>query len=317
MREFTMSTLPSTDGENILAVYTMLPPDKEKIGVVQLVHGMTEHIARYRHFAEFLSDAGYIVVGNDHLGHGKTSENGGKDGYFGRKGSHLFVLRDIVKLMEQTKSLYGDLPYFIFGHSMGSFFTRVLCYTYKSKMPTGVIISGTGGPNSSIKSALFMSDVFRILRGQYGYSKMLNNLAFKGFNLGIKEPRTDLDWLTRDESVVDIYIKDKKCMFKFTTSALHELFSIHYKANEPSLVMRTPKDLPMLFISGTEDPVGLYGVGVAEAFELYQKAEIKDLTLRLYPDARHELINETNKDEVFAQLLTWLNAHNKNDSATN
>ncbi len=316
MRDFKMSTLPSTDGVNTLAVYTMEPDGAPYKGIVQLVHGMTEHIARYRHFAEFLCDNGYIVVGNDHLGHGKTSDNGGEDGYFGKKGSHIFVLRDVAKLMEKTRERFGNLPYFIFGHSMGSFFTRVLCYTYKSKLPNGVIISGTGGPNKSINSALFFSDLFRVLKGAHSHSKMLNDLAFKGFNLKIKEPRTAMDWLTRDEAVVDIYVEDKKCMFKFTTSALHELFSIHHKANNKDLVAKTPKTLPMLFISGNEDPVGLYGVGVAEAFEIYKQAGIEDLTLRLYPDARHELINETNKDEVYAQLLDWLNAHNKNNNDT-
>ncbi len=313
MQEFIIETMPSSDRINTVAVYRMEPIGQPAIGIVQITHGMTEHIQRYRHFASFLCDAGYIVVGNDHLGHGITSDLGGRDGYFGKKGSHQFLLSDLKNLFDDTKKRYGNLPFFMFGHSMGSFFARVFCYTYNS-LPDGLIISGTGGPNKLALAAMKMADVQIALKGDISYSKMLNDLVFKNFCINIPQPRTPMDWLTRDAEVVDIYMADKKCTFSFTTSALLELFTINHKANKLKNIRKTSKNLPIIIISGEADPVGLFGAGVVETYEMYKKAGIADLTIKLYPQARHELHNELNKEEVFSQLLSWINAHNKNDN---
>ncbi len=313
MQDFLIDTMPSSNMINAIAVYRMEPIGKPAIGIVQISHGMTEHIQRYREFANILVNAGYIVVGNDHLGHGKTSDLGGKDGYFGKKGSHQYILSDLKNLFDETKKRYGNLPYFMFGHSMGSFFARVFCFTYNS-LPDGLIISGTGGPNSLGVVAMRLADIQIALKGDVSYSKMLNDLIFKNFCLKIPEPRTSMDWLTRNTEIVDTYMADKKCTFSFTTSALLELFTINNKANNLKNIRKTPKTLPIIILSGEEDPVGMFGAGVVETYEMYKKAGILDLTIKLYPQARHELHNELNKEEVFSQLLSWINAHNKNDN---
>ncbi len=315
MREFVIDIMPSSDSTNTIAVYRMEPEKGHAVGIVQIVHGMTEHVERYRDFANLLCNVGYIVVGHDHLGHGKTSDMGGKDGYFGKKGSHQYLLSDIKNLFDDSKKRYGNLPFFMFGHSMGSFFARVFCYTYDT-LPDGLIISGTGGPNPLSGFAVRLADFITSTKGDHAYSDMLNDLAFRNFCVKIKNPRTTMDWLTRDPEVVDRYMADKKCTFKFTASALMELFTINNKANKLSNVRKTPKSLPIIFISGEEDPVGLFGSGVIEAYTLYQKTGIKDLSLKLYPDARHELHNEINKEEVFDQLIGWINAHNNHDNTT-
>ncbi len=216
--------MPSSDRQNTIAVYRMEPINKKAIGIVQICHGMTEHLQRYQALANKFCDAGYIVVGNDHLGHGKTSDNGGRDGYFGKKGSHQYILSDIKNVFDDSKKRYNKLPYFIMGHSMGSFFARVFCFTY-NVIPDGLIISGTGGPNPAMRAAIRLADVVTAVKGDISYSKTLNDLAFKNFCIKIVDPRTTMDWLTRDPEIVDKYIADKKCTFQFTTSALMELFT--------------------------------------------------------------------------------------------
>ncbi len=315
MQDFIIDSMRSSDNVNTIAVYRMEPINISPIGVLQITHGMTEYLERYKEFANMLCNAGYIVVGNDHLGHGRTSDNGGMDGYFGKKGSHKYMLGDLKNVFDRFKKEYNGLPYYLFGHSMGSFFARVFCFTYK-ELPDGLIISGTGGPNQMSKAAIHLADALSKVKGDKGYSPRLNDLAFKSFCNRIESPRTQMDWLTRDADIVDRYVADKKCTFKFTVSALSELFMINYQSNLLKNVRKTPATLPILFISGEEDPVGLYGAGVAEAYELYRKAGITDLKIRLYPKARHELTNEINKDEVIAQLIDWLGAHVKDDTTT-
>ncbi len=315
MQDFIIDSMPSSDNENTIAVYRMEPKGIKPIGVVQIAHGMTEYINRYKAFANNLCDKGYVVVGNDHLGHGKTSDNSGSDGYFGEKGSYKFLLGDMKIVFDRFKKEYEGLSYFLFGHSMGSFFARVFCFTY-NELPTGLVVSGTGGPNPAGKFAIHLADTITKIKGPLGYSDMLNDLAFKSFCNRIEKPRTQMDWLTRDTDIVDRYVADKKCTFKFTTSALVELFTVNYRSNLLNNIRKTPKNLPILFISGEDDPVGLYGVGVTEAYNLYKQAGVIDTQLKLYPQARHELTNEINKDEVIAQLIDWLNAHNLHDTTT-
>ncbi len=308
MQDFTMSRLRSSDNMGDLAVYTMLPQGKEPIGIVQISHGMTEHIGRYKLFANELCDAGFIVVANDHIGHGLTSDYHGMDGHFGGKNSHLLVLCDLRNVMHMTKEQYPGLPYFMLGHSMGSFFARTFAFTYKKDVDklSGLIISGTAGPNRKRKAAALMTNFLCFKDGEEALSPRMDLLLLQGFNDNFGEIVTGVEWLTRDKEIQNIYIKDKKCTFKFTVSSYRELIKINGTSNTARYIARTPQDLPVLFISGDKDPVGGNGTGVKNAYKLYEEAGVKDLTLKLYEGARHELLNETNREEVVEYLLNWL-----------
>lgn len=283
-------------------------PDTAPIGVVQICHGVAEHISRYDAFARFLAEHGFVVAGNDHLGHGKSVADVEKQGYFGEHGGWELVVGDIRKLYERLREQYFSLPIFLFGHSMGSFLARTYIIRYHDG-PDGVILSGTG-QQSPLLLATGLTTANAVIRrhGAQHKSKLLNDLSFMGYNSRYKPNRTEFDWLTRDEAVVDAYIADPDCGYVCSAGLFRDMMTgIKYISSAKNL-HRMNKDLPIYFIAGDDDPVGEYGKGVLRAYNGFLKAGLSDVTLKLYHGARHEILNEISRDEVYADVLNWLEA---------
>lgn len=284
-------------------------PEQEPKAVVQLAHGMTEYIDRYEEFAEFLAEQGILVVGNDHLGHGQSVKSMDDLGYFAEKNGDRVLVQDMLKIVKMTKKTYPDIPYVIFGHSMGSFLTRLFICCHGSEVD-GAIICGTGNnPGGLMKAAMGICKGMAAVKGWRHRSKMLHSMMFGTFNKRFTPNRTECDWLSRNEASVDAYVTDEKCGFLFTLNGYYNLFLSMWKVVRKEYQERMPKNLPVLFVSGEKDPVGGDGKGVQEAVKQFQACGMQDVECILYPEDRHEILNEVDRDHVFADVMDWLNAH--------
>lgn len=295
-------TFPSTDGlTNIHAIEWK--PEKEIIAVVQIVHGMIEFIERYDRFANFLNEQGIYVIGNDHLGHGKSVSHPDKLGYFAENGNECLI-KDLHTLQVMTQARFPDVPYIFLGHSMGSFLTRQYIEIYGESL-SGAIIMGTGNqPNSVLKAAQSVCKTIAKAKGWSHKSKFVSNLALGNVNKKFEPARTKNDWLTKDEKIVDQYNEHPWNNFEFSVNGFYCMFKgIEYANNH---IEDIPKDLPILFVSGKDDPVGNFGMGVKEVYDAFKKAGIENIQLRLYEHDRHEILNETNYKQVQNDIYAWL-----------
>ncbi len=281
-------------------------PDGEVRGILQIVHGMQEYIERYADFARYMNEQGFLVTGNDHLGHGTSIRSEEYYGYFAEKDGDRKVIADIRRLYRMTSEKYPDLPYFMLGHSMGSFLAREYIALYGSSL-TGAVISGTAWHGTA--ESLFgmgLCSVMAFFKGWRYRSKFVNDLAMGSYNKRIDPVRTPEDWLSRDEAVVDAYRADKRTRFMFTLQGYYTMFKVLLFISRRSNYGRTPADLPVFFIAGQEDPVGNYGSGPKRAAAHLQEAGVRDVTCRLYPQDRHEVLNELDRDVVYADTLQWI-----------
>lgn len=304
----TMSfTYKASDGVEIYA--KKWSTDEKPRAIVQIAHGMAEHIERYDDFAKSLLASGFIVYGNDHRGHGKTIGTNGTLGYFDDEQGFEKVANDMWTLTEIIEKEYPDIPIFLFGHSMGSFLSRRYIQLHGNRL-AGVILCGTGGdPGIVGKIGKLLASREVKKRGRRTQSPMLNNLIFGNYNKPFRPGRTDFDWLSRSEPEVDKYIEDPLCGEVFTTGFYYDLLDGLAVINKPDNIRFTPSDLPIFLISGSEDPVGNHTKGVLQAYRAYQRAGIKDITNKFYEGARHELLNETNKEEVYEDVIGWIESH--------
>ena len=277
-------------------------------GVVQLVHGIAEHVSRYDHLAKFLNENGFVVVGEDHMGHGGSIEGGSTQGYF--DGGWLTAADDTYALCEKTGAEYPGVPYFIYGHSMGSFLTRTILYRHPEAGFAGAVISGTGWqPVPILKIGQMVCKMQAKKVGETGTSEAVDKLMFGSYNKSYENPRTAFDWLSRDPAVVDTYIADPLSGFSASVGLSRAMLGGMEMNQKMENLTKMPKDLPVLFIAGDCDPVGSMGKGVTKTAEAFRKAGVLNVTVKLYPQGRHEMHNETNKDEVFADVLKFLNKH--------
>jgi len=300
--EFTFQT---KDGVSIFSRKWL--PEGEVRGILQIAHGMAEHSARYADFAHFMNKNGFAVYADDHRGHGKTAGTVKKMGYFADKNGWEKVLGDIHQLSGIAKKEYPDVPFFLLGHSMGSFFSRNYIQLFGNEVD-GVILSGTAAHpgilgNIGIGIAKSLGAVF----GKKNPSVFMNQLSFGTFNKPFKPNRTLFDWLSRDPQVADQYIADPYCgaifSFGFFADMLHGILLI----NQPENIKKIPKNLPIYIFSGDKDPVGEFGKGVKRVHKAFKDADIQDVTIKLYKDGRHEMLNEINRAEVYADVLGWVN----------
>ena len=301
-------TFPSRDGITNCVAYSWEPEDGQIKAVFQIIHGMNEYLDRYDDFAEFLTQHGFLVVGEDHLGHGKTSLK--EDlGYFCKEHPETVVVRDAHRLKKITQEKYPGIPYFIMGHSMGSFIMRKYLAMY-GKGIDGSIVMGTGVmPGAVTGMGIFLCNLIGLFRGERHISKLIYKIAFGSYNKHIEKVRTPQDWLTRDEAIVDKYRNDPLCMFQFTLNGYKTLFKIlSYVCKEKNLTA-IPDTLPILVTAGEADPVGNYGKGPTAVYEQYRKLGIKDVELKLYPECRHEILNELNRKDVYNDILSWVEKH--------
>lgn len=299
----------SRDNDTKLHAVRWVPDSENVAGIVQIVHGMAEYVERYEELAAYLTDRNFVVTGGDHLGHGKSVPEGGQQGYFCEQDPATVVVRDVHRLKKMTQELYPGVPYFILGHSMGSFITRNYICRYGTGID-GALILGTGMQSAGLLLASkTVAAIEGAFRGQRHVSRMMDKAAFGAYNRRIAEKRTDYDWLSRDEERVDAYIADPDCGFVFTVNGFKTLFELISRAKKPENLRKIPAELPIFMASGAEDPVGNYGKGVEKAYRSLQGVGVRDLTLKLYPEDRHELMNEPDREQVMADIAEWLTKH--------
>ncbi len=299
----------SRDNDTKLHAVRWMPDSENVAGIVQIVHGMAEYVERYEELAAYLTDRNFVVTGEDHLGHGKSVPEGGQQGYFCKQDPATVVVRDVHRLKKMTQELYPGVPYFILGHSMGSFITRNYICRYGTGID-GALILGTGMQSAGLLLASkTVAAIEGAFRGQRHVSRMMDKAAFGAYNRRIAEKRTDYDWLSRDAERVDAYIADPDCGFVFTVNGFKTLFELISRAKKPENLRKIPAELPIFMASGAEDPVGNYGKGVEKAYRSLQGVGVRDLTLKLYPEDRHELMNEPDREQVMADIAEWLTKH--------
>ena len=282
-------------------------PDGKPRAVVQIAHGIAEHIDRYRPFMEFLADNGFVAAGNDHLGHGKSIRVPEEQGFFAEKDGWWRVVDDMDKLHDIMSNEYPELHYVLFGHSMGSFLTRTYLIKHPDKYD-GVILSGTGHQSPAlVLGGNAAASVMAKLNGAMGDGTKLDSLAFGSYLSKIENPRTKFDWLSRDAEQVDKYIADPLCGFVGKIGLYRDMMHGIKFITDKKNIAQMNKEKPVYFMSGDGDPVGDYGKGVERAYKAFCDAGLHDVFMRLYPGGRHEMLNETNKEQVYQDILNWLN----------
>lgn len=291
---------PSRDGVTKIHAIEWIP-EGEVTAVLQMCHGMVEYIDRYHEFADFLTKHGVYVVGHDHLGHGKSVVSQEKLGFFHETDGNAYVIADIQQLRMQTAKKYPGVPYFIMGHSMGSFLVRQYLGLYSGGL-SGAIIMGTGEqPSLVVNAGKLVCKIIAAIKGWDYRSKFVNNLA-----VGAYEKKLGAAWLSKNPENVKKYHEDPLCGFVFTVNAYYHMFSGIAKMNQQEKEGKVAKSLPLLFVAGKDDPVGNYGKGVENVYNKYKKCGYQDVQLKLYEEDRHEILNEEDKDVVFQDILTWL-----------
>ena len=293
----------SSDGET--KVYASFwVPDNPKM-LLQIAHGMVEHIKRYEDFAKFLNNYGIVVFGNDHLGHGNTAVNEEKFGYFSDEDGDKNIVDDMHLLTKIAKEKYDNLPFAFLGHSMGSFLLRDYLCKYGEELDTAIIM-GTGNEKPlTVKGGIAFIERVANRKGWDYRSKVIDTLAFGGFNRNFGE-KNGKNWLTRDEKEVDKYINDPKCSFVFTLNAYYNFLKIIHRLNQDKNLENMPKDLHILLVSGDKDPVGDFGSKVLNVYEKFKALDMKNVECKLYEGYRHEILNEIGKEVVYNDILQWL-----------
>lgn len=292
---------PSSDG--VHQIHAVLwKPDGPVRAAVQLVHGICEYALRYDPFARFLTGHGIAVLGNDHLGHGQSVNDDSEYGYFT---DWRYLVRDVRALRERTAAQFPGLPYFLLGHSMGSFVTRTYLIDYPGDL-TGAILSGTAYYSPGAVA------LGKLVTG-FGDPKQVNKLFYKlsigAYNKSFAPTRTGADWICRDPAVVDAYLADPMCNFPTKGGMNHAMMAGLGRVCDPKEVGKMDPATPVFLFAGDADPVGNMGKGVLRVERLLRQAGVRDVKLKLYPGGRHEMLNETNKDQVFSDVLSWLEAH--------
>lgn len=283
-------------------------PDGEVKAILQIVHGIAEFIERYEPFAEYLNSMGILVVAEDHMGHGKSLNGNGVKGFF--HGGWFTAVDDTYQLMKSTMAEFPGVPYVLFGHSMGSFMARTLLCRYPNSGIRCAIICGTGWqPKLVLNFGVAFCKLVCKLSGEKNPNEALQNMVFGGYNKKVSNSRTAYDWLSRNEESVDAYIAHPMCGFTPACGLLRDMLTGIRYVQDTSNLAKMDKALPVLFIAGGDDPVGNYGTGVHTAVDAFKKSGMADVKEIIYLDARHEILNEINKEEVFADIGKWLSEH--------
>ena len=302
---FNEYRFPSADGKNTIYAEIYTPKHAAPKGIVQLAHGMIDYTGRYTALASFLCEHGFIFAGNHHLGHGKSVGTSEDFGFFAERDGYKYVLEDINSMNKYLHKTHPDLPVILLGHSMGSFISRL----YVAQHPTavsGLIIHGTGGPNPLVGVGKLLSKLITSFYGARHRSELINNMAFGSYNKRYPKEEGHNAWLTRDLAKVADRDTNEFTSFKFTVSGYTDLFTFLAGSNSKAWFKSYPKKMPTLVMSGDMDPVGDYGKGPAYVYKQLMINGASNVTLKMYEGARHELFNETNADEVFHDILAWI-----------
>lgn len=298
---------PSTSSGVPVRVRVWNPVSRSPRAVVQISHGMVEHIDRYDAFARFLAANGFAVYGNDHLGHGGTARTPDDIGFFGDRGGWECLVEDMATLTKLARERHPGLPCFLYGHSMGSFLARSYAFRHPDIQLAGMLLTGTNFlPRITSMAGLALFSTARMLFGHRSRPVRLDRILFGNYNRPFEPARTPRDWLSRDESIVDAYMLDPLCGFVFTTSAYQELMRGLSEIVRQDRIRRMDPALPVWIGCGEFDTVGNCGEGARRTAEAFQAAGLAPPTLKVYPGARHELLNETCRDEVYGDICRWL-----------
>ncbi|MBQ1243499.1 MAG: lysophospholipase [Clostridia bacterium] len=296
---------PSVSGLADIHAASFMPEEKEVKAVLQIAHGMAEHLERYEAFAEVLCENGIAVYINDHLGHGKSVKNDDELGYFGEKAGWKNFIADCYRLTRIAKDENPGKPFIFFGHSMGSFVARAYSLEYANDID-GAIYCGTAGPNPAAGMGSLIAAAIGKIKGDHYRTKLVDKIAFGAYNNKF-EQRTPFDWLSRDQFQVDKYVADKYCGFLFTAYGYRDLTSLLGFVSGKKWFESLDKELPVLIISGAMDPVGNFGKGIDQVCEKLEAAGKKNFKKILYPDGRHEILNESALfDKVCEDVIEWI-----------
>jgi alpha-beta hydrolase superfamily lysophospholipase len=293
-----------------LFVHRFLPDEgRAPKAIVHVAHGMAEHGARYARVAEALTGAGFAVYADDHRGHGQTAKAPEDLGFFADQGGFSRVEADLVQLIAHEKKEHPGVPLALFGHSMGSFLAQAIALDHGSDL-AGLVLSGSSGkPTLLANAGRLLARAERLRLGARGKSKVLHEMSFGAFNKPFAPARTPFDWLSRDPAEVDKYAADPLCGFVVTTSLWVDVLDAIADNADPDRQARLPKDLPVYVFAGSEDPVTERTKSLDQLLGAYRAAGLKSVTHRYYQGARHETLNETNRDEVTRDLVAWLDQH--------
>lgn len=297
-------TLKASDGTEVF-VYGWLPESTPR-GVVQVAHGLAEHAGRYRRFAEACVARGLAVYADDHRGHGRTAKEGAL-GYFGAEHGWRAVLDDLYRLGDHITGQHPGVPRVFFGHSMGSFLTQQVLFERGDQL-AGAVLSGcaSGVSNPLAPIGRFVARVERARVGATRPSALLTRMSFGDYNRAFAPNRTEFDWLSRDPAEVDRYIADERCGFEASTQLWIDLLGAMPALGAPSNLAQLPKDLPLYLTVGERDPLHRGLKDFHALVEGYERAGMRNVTVRVWPDARHEILNETNRDEITEAMLRWV-----------
>jgi len=294
--------------DNVTKIHAVrwLPDEGMPVCILQITHGMAEYVDRYEDFAKYLTDRGFAVTADDHLGHGKSVGENHPYGYFCAQDPATVVVRDEHRLKKITQELFPGVPYFVLGHSMGSFIIRNYLFRYGNGID-GAIVMGTGMQPKALVSGL---KIMASLACLFGKSKKvcngINKMGFGAYLKKIENPRTQNDWLTKDSAIVDQYNADPLCGFVFTGNGFKTLAELISRLYSKENLDKMPKKLPILITSGAEDPVGDYGEGPKRVYEQYKALGMNDVSIKLYETDRHEILNETDRATVYEDIYNWI-----------
>ena len=307
MTNMTEFTFLSTDGKTQLHGMRWEPEGGSVRAVLQICHGVAEHIVRYDAFARYLNDLGIAVVGHDHLGHGLSLPEGGTPVYFGEGNTWNTVVDDIYVLHQRIRLWYPDVPLCIMGHSMGSFLTRTYLIRYPGTVKAAIIMGTGWQPKAVIAGGMAVAKAVGAVVGENGTSDLVTNLAFGAYNKLFAPNRTSCDWLSADEGNVDAYMADPLCGADATVGLFRQMLSgIRFNQKLSNLRQMDPR-IPVLFVAGEKDPVGDCGNGVRRTYQEFRRAGVQDCTLKLYPGLRHEILNEkAQQQQIFEDIGQWL-----------
>lgn len=297
----------SSNGETLVYAESYIP-EGEPLAIVQIAHGMAEHIGRYKQVVEYLVNQGFIVCGNDHLGHGNTAPSADDFGYFGEGDGWVHMTDDLHILTRKMKDKYGDLPFFLLGHSMGSLLARAYLSCHSDEL-AGAILIGTSGENPAAKAALPLLSMISKAKGSKYRSRLVYGLAFGKYNKKYNKDCNKLAWMSQDDNVLKAFRNDKKCNFIFTVAGFTDLMKLLIYVSRKDWALEIGKDLPVILLSGDMDPVGDFGDGTRQIFKQLQMAGNKELSLKLYPNLRHEILNEPGKEKVYKDIVDWMLRH--------
>ena len=296
---------PSATGVCEIHGGAYLPDDGAFDTVLVIHHGMAEHRQRYEHFIGCLCEKGIAVYMHDMANHGESNTDMALTGWFGEKDGWLGLIADFREMVLRAKRENPGKKLIVMGHSMGSFICRLYTSRYPEDGFDGAIFMGTGGPNPAAAAGKTLAGMIGLFAGKKHKSKLLAKMAFGTYGKRF-EGRTEYDWLTRETGIVDKYIADPYCGYLFTAQGMHDLIEANADSNAEAWYAGVPADLPVLLISGEEDPVGDYGKGVRIVADKLKETGHTAVTLKLYPECRHEVLNELNREEVMADIIQWM-----------